>query len=507
MGRILNHRPAVLFAVAAVALFSFLKKAPAQPTGRVMGRGLDTSAYDALPLFAQYSGRKGGGDVRRIDLRPFCPTPGDQGETGACAGFALGHGAMTVAYAIEHGLTGRTRVDSARFSAWFIYNMIKKDPDDCREYSEIATAFNFGKQMGNCPARVFEAGSGCRERPSAEQFDIAATNRLREAGAIFARGTKGPDKVKVIRNHLLDSVPVIISFEVRNSFQKMPRGESFWRPSKDERSDSYVDQHFLLVIGFDENSQSFEVMNSWGEDWADGGFARITYEQMGHYCLGAFRVVFPGRAASKLLPVLPEGQVATDFFGEKEGGASWMRGSFDLLRLAEDGRFIPEPVKFDPGMEVYRPAARSLPLGASFQLATSDLGTGNFAYVFSCDPDRQVKLHFPKTDRPNPSPSENAVVTIPDENTTLTLRKKGTDYLCILYTDKPIEGMSARLTVLRWGTIEVFLASFQKAFNDLLPPNFEQRTYSPDRMTVHGRSQPKGPTVLPIILQVWASGK
>jgi C1A family cysteine protease len=38
--------------------------------------------------------------------------------------------------------------------------------------------------------------------------------------------------------------------------------------------------HAVLIVGYDDDEQSFTVKNSWGPDWGEGGYFRIAYSEM-----------------------------------------------------------------------------------------------------------------------------------------------------------------------------------------------------------------------------------
>jgi len=39
----------------------------------------------------------------------------------------------------------------------------------------------------------------------------------------------------------------------------------------------------LLVVGYDESRNAFEVMSSWGNQWGAGGYVWISYDNFGKY--------------------------------------------------------------------------------------------------------------------------------------------------------------------------------------------------------------------------------
>ncbi|MGZ3742387.1 MAG: C1 family peptidase [Pseudobdellovibrionaceae bacterium] len=43
-------------------------------------------------------------------------------------------------------------------------------------------------------------------------------------------------------------------------------------------SGDYLGGHAISIVGYDDVSQSFIIRNSWGEDWGDHGFGRVSYE-------------------------------------------------------------------------------------------------------------------------------------------------------------------------------------------------------------------------------------
>ncbi len=44
--------------------------------------------------------------------------------------------------------------------------------------------------------------------------------------------------------------------------------------------------HATVIIGYDDTKQCWEVRNSWGPDWGDGGhfWMPYAYTQSGRYC-------------------------------------------------------------------------------------------------------------------------------------------------------------------------------------------------------------------------------
>ncbi|MBK8503367.1 MAG: hypothetical protein IPL46_14795 [Saprospiraceae bacterium] len=129
---------------------------------RLNGQGLllDDPHYDLLPRVPDYNeGSKAEletlKDVFKVDLRPFCPVPQDQGFISSCTGWASGYGALTMLKAIKMGWNGqRDLITDNAFSALFVYNQVKKGSCDFGAY--ISDAAILIRDKGDIPAKDFD---------------------------------------------------------------------------------------------------------------------------------------------------------------------------------------------------------------------------------------------------------------------------------------------------------------------------------------------------------------
>ena len=72
-------------------------------------------------------------------------------------------------------------------------------------------------------------------------------------------------------------------------FQRLGRGQVYRHPGR------YLDWHAITVVGYDERRQAFKVINSWGTNWASGGFGWIGYD--------AFRTEITNAYVMRVKPV------------------------------------------------------------------------------------------------------------------------------------------------------------------------------------------------------------
>lgn len=235
-------------------------------------------------------------EMRAIDLKPFCPTPGNQDGVNACVGYAIGYGAMTVLRAIDMNQKNQDSVNQNCFSPYFLFNQTLVDSFDCDKGASYSKSIELLKSQGNCFVQDFNVVKDCYVQPDSIARKKASQYKILSGGMIFDRRHSTEQKIQTIKSFLEDSIPVVLNFEVYESFTQIESGTISWSKKDD---DSYKAHHGLLVIGYD--STHFEIMNSWGVDWAQGGFAKMTYEDLVVNSLRAFAISFDSISNKRFL--------------------------------------------------------------------------------------------------------------------------------------------------------------------------------------------------------------
>ncbi len=100
---------------------------------------------------------------------------------------------------------------------------------------------------------------------------------------IFRELTKDREKVFETRKALMRGNPVIIELQTNSSIKSLQ--------SNILKAQGGSETVPLLVIGFDENAESFEVMSCWGRNWGDGGYAWIKYSDFSKAALNGYVMV------------------------------------------------------------------------------------------------------------------------------------------------------------------------------------------------------------------------
>lgn len=218
-------------------------------------------------------------------LKPYCPTPRQQGKTANCVGWAVGYAGQTILEARKNNITDQKKIDSLAFSPYFLYNHIKLK--GCELGAEIPDAFAFLVRTGNVRLHQFEKPE-CSELGNGIDFKEATKHRINEYHKIFGPDDHPTTKINGVKKALIEGYPVTIAMNITQSFFELKSGQDRWYSTSGNSNP--LGGHAMTIIGFDEVNNSFELMNSWGPDWANEGFVWINYDDFNEYVKYGFRV-------------------------------------------------------------------------------------------------------------------------------------------------------------------------------------------------------------------------
>lgn len=103
---------------------------------------------------------------------------------------------------------------------------------------------------------------------------------------LFQPFASAREKTFEIRKALIRGNPVLIQFQDTNQFPNLTDIRTY-EPS---RAQGTVN-HTLLVVGFDENMQAFEVQSSWGSGWANNGYLWISYNDLANHATNGYVMI------------------------------------------------------------------------------------------------------------------------------------------------------------------------------------------------------------------------
>jgi hypothetical protein len=258
--------------ILGLALFIRPAAAPLRPAAQAdpnIGLGLRLASPDRLrgvPLaFTPYAG-----DAlpASVDLSPNMPPPGQQGSQNSCVGWAIAYAVKSYQEKLDEGWSYYLpdgRLSAARvFSPSFIYNQCNHGQNVPILYMD---AFNVLSEEGaalwnDMPYKADDFTS----KPSAEVVAKAGRYKID-----FWRQVNIQD-IKEVKSHLHAGYPVLIGANVDAAFVKQPAGR-IW-----DSIGTPIGGHAMVVVGYDDARRAFRLMNSWGNQWADGGYCWVEYE-------------------------------------------------------------------------------------------------------------------------------------------------------------------------------------------------------------------------------------
>lgn len=402
------------------------------PCTGVHGQGLvlDDHSYDQLTRLPNYGGKSGDSLLRetpRVDLKQFCPRPQHQGGIGSCTGWSTGYGAMSMIQAIQNAWGGQTdTITKYALSALYLYNQIKIG--SCHSGSYIATAAELAKTEGNVRSVDFDLfKNDCDRLPTVADSISGLRNRLKDYVTLFASEAPAAEKLETVRLSLLQQKPVVIGMLLRRNFEACGTQPPLWQPELGDTT--FMGAHAMVVVGYDDGRQAFELLNSWGDDWGNGGFIWVRYEDFTRFCAYAIQ----------LIPRAP--------LGERE---KLISAAFEAREPyydeADELRFKTTETTKDK--DFYFTAGGPQAIGTLSRWQLSSITPDTYLYAFSLDPDYQVTVHWPRDgalDDKFSGVKESAIVTMPEpdlflpaEFGALRFNKAGTEQLCFLISRAPI---------------------------------------------------------------------
>jgi len=300
------------------------------------------------------------------------------------------------------------------FSPVYIYRNIRPDDPECIQGAQIYTALDLMRDTGAVKMLDIE------RTVSFPRVDLAYYRTSRNypiAGyvTLFSRDDRQkPALIKrIVKKSLSEGKPVIIGMNTPDSFVD---AKNVWRPNEDPRYFYYG--HALCVVGYDDNRYggAFEVMNSWGRKWGNGGYIWIPYDTFANFVTEAYEII--------------------------ENIANFSDSiRFDgFVRLEIDG----QNVEFNLTENRYYTSTVTYTEGTQFRYV---VGARESAYVYSfsvSQPLGDSSFYAPALLFPQPGVSallnySDSSVILPAEDNSLVMGEAGTEYLITLYAKHALD--------------------------------------------------------------------
>lgn len=323
----------VLFALSTTAL-SQDRATGAMPLPRRVFAGLDKAA----PIPGAPVGE------RKVSMRELFPTPRDQGSQQSCTAFAAVYAVKGYLENREHGWAPNS--DEHLFSPAYIYN-------------PLAGGQNVGIYIQRALTRMETEGACTWDKMPWSESDITTqpSSEATEQGRNHENGTFRIERwdpitvrnINDVKNRLAAMRPVIIAAYVDVS------DNGTWDVNANGVTGKYRNRqklgyHAMVVVGYDDDKDgpdkgAFEVMNSWGDDWNDNGYAWISYDWWEDWASEGYVVQDKVNAlGSPLVSAPPPGFPVGDQ-GLKNGNRGFPKDvSLEGLKLSP-GKKLPAAIK------------------------------------------------------------------------------------------------------------------------------------------------------------------
>lgn len=486
-----------------VWLFLLLQPLLSAQTGLL----ISPERYGAVPVLPTYSGQKFNDIPLKVSLKKYCPVPGDQGKISACVGWAVGYGAFTILRAQRLRMTDAALITQDAYSAAFLYNQIKIQPNDCNSGAYIEDALALLRDRGDCRESQFNyRQTDCRGIPFGSALEEAAQHRIIDYATVFGLDEPGKSKIAKVCKVLAAQMPVVVGVAITSDFAHIKPGASLWLPGSDE---AITGHHAMVLVGYDNVERRFELMNSFGPGWGQGGFIKLKYDDFERLCRYAYVIMPDENALSRIGGSQDAATAATLLPSPPLSGSFVFRTPGGYL-VNQDGDEIPyfEEVatRRNESLGIYETERPAFPVGDVFQLVAREIPRGRYVYVFSRSPAGKIQWHFPKTTATGGRTAgfvleKTVEIVIPGEETVLQLPAPGVDWLCLLFCERAIPDIASRIGRFDTST-ESFPETVRAVFSDVLIPS-NRVQFDAGRMDFTAIADPQRIAV-PLILKVVA---
>jgi C1A family cysteine protease len=381
------------------------------------GAILNEEAYSKLPKKAALTTRAYEGLPKAFSLKQYAPLPGDQTNYGTCVAWASAYAARTISESVALNRRNQTETTQNVFSPVYIYRNIRPDDPECQRGAQIYTALDLMRDSG--AVRMLEIERSM-EFPRIDLANYRESRRYPIGGyvTLFSREDKQKPALitRIVKKSLAEGKPVVIGMNTPDSFIE---AKNIWQPM--ENPGNFYGGHAMCVVGYDDDKGAFELINSWGRKWGNGGFIWVPYKAFVDFVMESYEMI--------------ENLAIYSDTVKYEG--------FSRIEILGQGAPRAAALAFSP--EGYYKTSESFTEGTQFRFV---VGAGESAYVYSFAVSRPARdnnfyspiLMFPQTGVSPLLNYRDSAVILPGEDKTLALdAEAGMEYLVTLYSKQPLD--------------------------------------------------------------------
>lgn len=103
---------------------------------------------------------------------------------------------------------------------------------------------------------------------------------------IFRKETKARQKIFALRKAIVRGNPVLVEMRVPNDFEEF-KNEELLLAEKSMTTETAP----FVVVGYDENAKTVELLGTYGSAWGDNGYLEVSYDDFGEMAVKGFVLV------------------------------------------------------------------------------------------------------------------------------------------------------------------------------------------------------------------------
>lgn len=409
----------IILAVIAVALYFFLGKGCSSSSMMQEGgisnffRGgeFNKEMYEETEIYEPLADNVKNPLPERVSLEKYAPKRLNQGKQGSCVAWASAYAARTI---LESRRTGKNP-NSVRFSPSFMYNQISIDHNTCQG-SYIKLAVENMLDQGAVPFNDFKYDpNDCNRDPGRSLKSKASAYKIRGFQRLTERGQPPVAEMLAIKQNLAKGSPVIIGMMVGGSFMQSMMGREVWIPTNSDYNKRGFGGHAMCVIGYDDFKEggSFQIMNSWGEEWGKKGICWVRYTDFKEFNVESYGLYPMGDANAKTQTRF-EGNFGLELVSGKK--------TLPLRKVAEN----------------YFESTRKLTSKDKFKVEFTN-NIECYTYIFGEETDGSSYVLFPYTKKHSPYCGITGTRLFPRDYSMQPDDKGKKDKIAVLITKEPID--------------------------------------------------------------------
>ncbi|MFI7544341.1 IPT/TIG domain-containing protein [Actinoplanes sp. NPDC049599] len=212
-----------------------------------------------------------------VDLRQYAPSPGDQGQIGACV-------AWTIAYSIMGYYANRTGGVGAPYAPLYLY-MRNVAPGGAPSAGLNPDYVLANAQTAGVDTQddYWQGTTNWQTPPNQAQITNARNYRVAGWSRLFNGPNQGAPAQTAIMQTLASGSPVALGIPVFRDFMYL-RSHSLYTTV----SGTSLGGHMIAAYGYD--AQGVYIRNSWGGGWGNGGDAKLSWGFITRAATGGYAV-------------------------------------------------------------------------------------------------------------------------------------------------------------------------------------------------------------------------